>query len=272
MIRLLEIEFAKLWPATYFRILVGLWLVAFVTVPFAGNGLLEWMTSNSMLSGRVMLAPESWPIFDHGDLWQNLTYIYKMLTIFLSFVVIISVTNEFDYKTIRQNVIDGFSKKEFWLSKISLIVGFSLLASVMLFILGTVLSVIHSKTLEVSLLFTNIEFLFAYFFQFVYLLMFSFVLSLWIKRAGVVIATMIFWIYIIEPVLSALVVNRWLDMPLLAESLPVEAGWNLIQFPFTKYLLMKTQHFVALQDILVASGWLVFFFLVSYLLVTKRDL
>jgi len=272
MIRLLQIELAKLWPAKYFRILVVLWLTAFISIPFGGVRLLEWMTNGMAFAENIMLDPNAWPIFDHGDLWQNLSYVYKMFTVFLSFVVIISVTNEFDYKTIRQNVIDGFSKKEFWLSKISLILFFSILATAMLFVLGVILNWTYSVSFDATLLATNSEFLFAYFFQLVYFLMFCFVLSLWIKRAGVVIATMVFWVYIIEPILSALVVDRWLDMPVLAQSLPMEAGWNLIQFPFTKYLLMQTQDFIGAQDILVASGWMAFFFLVSYLLITKRDL
>ncbi len=272
MIRLLKIELAKLWPANYFRILLALWLVAFITIPFASSSFLDWMANNKMMSQNPMFNPSHWPIFDFADLWQNLAYIYKMISIFMSFIIIISVTNEFDYKTVRQNVIDGFSKTEFWLSKISLIICFSVLSAVLLFILGLIIGYSMFPIFEMKLLFTNISFLFAYFFQVFYLLMFAFVLSILIKRAGIVIAIMVFWIYIIEPMLSAIIGSRLVDWPMVSESLPVEAGWNLIQFPFRKYLLMKTQDFISLQDIAIAGAWFVFFFWSSYMLLTKRDL
>ncbi len=272
MIRLLKIELAKLWPANYFRILLVLWLVAFITIPFASNSFLEWMANNKMMGQNPMFNPSQWPIFDFADLWQNLAYIYKMISIFMSFIIIISVTNEFDYKTVRQNVIDGFSKKEFWLSKISLIVCFSLLAAVLLFILGLIIGYSMFPIFEIELLFTNIEFVFAYFFQVFYLLMFAFVLSILIKRAGIVIAIMVFWIYIIEPMLSGIIASSLVDWPLLADSLPMEAGWNLVHLPFKKYIMMKTQDFISLQDVVTAGAWFVFFFLSSYMLLTKRDL
>lgn len=272
MFRLLKIEIAKLWPANYFRILLVLWFVAFITIPFASSSFLEWMATNKMMSQNPMFNPSQWPIFDFADLWQNLTYIYKMITIFMSFIIIISVTNEFDYKTVRQNVIDGLSKKEFWLSKISLIFCFSLLSAVMLFILGLVIALNFFPVFELGLLFTNIEFLFAYFFQVFYFLMFAFVLSVLIKRAGIAIAIMVFWIYIIEPLLSGIIGSGLVNWPLVAESMPMEAGWNLIHFPFKKYLMLKTQDFISLADIMTAGAWFIFYFASSYMLLTKRDL
>jgi len=190
----------------------------------------------------------------------------------MSFIIIISVTNEFDYKTIRQNVIDGFSKKEFWFSKISLILGFSFIAAILLLLLGIISGYALSPVTELKYVLKNIEFVLAYFFQVFYFLMFAFVLSILIKRAGITIAIMVFWIYICEPIATGLIASDLINMKVLANSFPMEAGWNLIHVPFSKYILMKTQDYISFQDIITAGAWLVFFFWSSYALLTRRDL
>lgn len=272
MFNLLQIELAKLWPAKYFRILTALWLIAFISIPFATSSLLDWIQANNILGQNPIFDPSIWPIFDFEDIWQNLAYIYKMITIFMTFIIIISVTNEYDYKTIRQNVIDGFSKKQFWLSKISLIICFSLLAGLMLLVLGLIVGYSLSPVVDAAFVMKNIEFVLAYIFQVFYLMMFAFFLSILIKRAGITIAIMVFWIYIIEPIITGIVAGPLLDLPLIANSFPVEAGWNLIHMPFKKYLLLQAQDYISFQDISIALAWCSTFFWGSYALLVKRDL
>jgi hypothetical protein len=246
--------------------------VAFIAIPLSINSVLLWIESKNMLGVNSILSPSQWPLFDFVDIWQNLAYIYKMVSIFMSFIIIISVTNEFDYKTIRQNVIDGFDKKDFWLSKINLVLCLALIATILLVILGLTVGFSLSPVIESKYVLQNIEFVFAYFMSVCHLLLFSLMLSLLIKRAGIVIAILMFWLYILEPTLIGLSSSRLLDWPFVAELLPMQAGWNLIPTPFGKFLLMKTQDFVSLQSFAVAGLWIMFFLSASYALIAKRDL
>lgn len=269
MLRLFKLEMTKLWSTRYFKVLGILWLLSFLSIPVGTwaflNKMDEWMMYTS-----VKILPSQLPIFDFVDLWQNLTWCYKCLTVFICFSVMISITNEFSYKTIRQNVIDGLSKKELWLSKVTLIFGLSALATLMVFILGLITGFTLSPVTGIEYILRNIEFLGAYFFQVFMFLSFCLFVGVLIKRAGFAIALFLFWTYIVEPLLAAIV--NWKLGAFISDLLPMEACWNLIRMPWNKYALIYTQDFVGMQDLTIAAVWTFLFLWGSYRLLAKRDL
>lgn len=271
MLRLLKIEFTKLVTNRFFKVLGGLWIFAFFSIPVAFHYMLKWLQNQGPFNDNQLLQADQWPIFDFVDIWQNLAYLYKMVTIFICFIVLASVTNEFDFKTIRQNVIDGMSRKEFWLSKIVFMLTVSGVATIFLAVIGFTVGFLYSPVTEAEYVFRNIEFMGAYFMQVFYFLMFCFVVSLLIKRAGFAFATMLFYIYILEPISSVILTEKY-KLDFLADCFPVEAGWNLIRLPFEKYILMYSQDYVSFTDVGVASVWLLIFLGFSYWLVNRRDL
>ena len=80
--------------------------------------------------------------FDLGDLgvfnfpiiWQITTFFSSLFKLFFAIVVVSMIGNEYSNKTLKQNLIDGLSKKEFILSKFYMIVFFSLISTVIIFI------------------------------------------------------------------------------------------------------------------------------------------
>jgi hypothetical protein len=272
MIKLLSIEYMKLRHTRYFKVLSILWVVAFLAIPFATSGLLDYLdTTVGAISEEIPILPSQLPIFDFVDIWQNLAYVYKCITILLSFIIIISVTNDLDYSIARQNVIDGMSKSEYLRSKIYFILAVSLIATLALFILGLVAGYSLSPVTDWEYVVRNIEFVGAYFLQVFSFLMFCFVIALLVKRAGFAIALIIFWVYIIEPVSSSIVTYN-LGSSLLGDMFPVEASWNFIRMPIEKYFLRPVQEFVSFQDLSIGIGYIGIYLLSSWLLITRRDL
>lgn len=268
MIKLLKLEFAKIKPTRYFKVLTVLWLIAFFSIPIGYNILVVKLTEGVTMESSL-LNPQFWPFFDFEDIWQNFAYVYKMITVFVCLMLIISTTNEFDYKTARQNIINGLSKRKFWLSKITLIISTALIATVMLFGLGLIAGFINSPITSIGSIFENIEFMFAYFLHVVHFLMFTFVISLLIRRAGFTIALVLFWTYIVEPIVSGISAKYF---GIVGDLFPMEAGWNLIQVPFLKYGFQETQDYVSIQDWAIALVWIGLFAWSSYALITKRDI
>lgn len=270
MIRLIRIEFHKLWTTRSFKVLLILWILAFVSIPVAGTIGLEWLETLGMQL-EFNLSASKLPVFDFQDIWQNLTYSYKLVTIFVSFMVIISVGNEFSYKTMRQNIIDGLSKKEFWLAKISLIVTLSLIASLLVLILGLVVGYTNSPVTSMDFVLMNIDFVGAYFLHLVHFLTFCMFVTLLIRKSGLTIALLMFYVYIIEPITTLILEEQW-GLVTLSNSFPMEASWSLIRIPLPKYILQQVQDYVALQDVLISGAWIVVLLLGSYQLIVRRDL
>ena len=73
------------------------------------------------------------------------------------------IANEYSYGTLKQNLIDGMSKKEFLLSKVYTILVFSLVSTILVFVISLILGLKYSSFTEMGIIFSDLEYLFAYF-------------------------------------------------------------------------------------------------------------
>ena len=64
-------------------------------------------------------------IYNFPLVWHVTTYFSALFKFFFAIVVVSMIGNEYSNKTLKQNLIDGLSKKEFILSKFYTIIFFS---------------------------------------------------------------------------------------------------------------------------------------------------
>lgn len=272
MIRLFTIEWLKLKNYRVFWVLFVLYFFGLLIACFGGMFLLQYIKNQG--GDFKGIDPTIIPLYDFPDVWHNMTYIATYFKLFLAFIVIISVTNEITYKTLRQNVIDGLSKREFLFSKLSLIVGLALLATVFLFITSWILGMFYSHARGGSAMFTGMEFLPAYFIEVCTFLSLAFLLSLLIKKAGFVIVLLFMYTLIFEPIVTT-ILEHYEKIPdflsALAPYFPIRALNNLIAIPFPKYVFAKIQDYVAAEHLLIVAAWLVLYNLFILLLLKKRN-
>ena len=102
-------------------------------------------------------------------------------------------------------------------------------------------------------------------------LLFTVVLSLLIKRAGLVIAILMFYMYILEPIAGGIITFE-MRMPLLADTLPMEAVWSLIPRPLEKYALNDSVYWVSARSIIVGIIYSSIYLTSIWLLLVKRDI
>lgn len=270
MSRLFQIEFFKLRNARYFWILMVLFCIFLLTVPIGSKIFMDYLSSKgaNIISG---IDPGNLPLFDFVDIWQNLTYVYKSFSIFLGFILVISVSSEFSYGTVKQNIIDGLSPKEFLWTKLSYIISISFFFSIAAFIVGLIIGMMWSPVKEVSFIIKNIEFIPAYFLHLVGFQVMCLFVALLIKRSGITIAIMIFYLFIIEPIVGAILTYEY-ELGFIADFLPKAAIGNIIPNPFPKYILQETQTQVGLKDTLILIAYTALFYWGALRLVTKRDI
>ncbi len=137
---------------------------------------------------------------------MNLIWCSGLLKIVLAIMVVISVTNEFQYRTLRQNIIDGLSRAEFLYSKILTNVLLSLMSVVMIFIIGLVTGLIYSPSPTVSAMLTDLEFFPAYFLEIFFFLSYALMLGLLVQRSGLTIIVLMLS-QLIELIVAAKVDN-----------------------------------------------------------------
>lgn len=270
MRRLLDIELYKLRHTRYFWVLLGLFILFLLAVPLASKALLMKIGGEETIQG-LPIALDQLPLFDFVDIWQNLTFIYKSFSIFLGFILVISVCNEYRYGTIKQNVIDGLSQREFLLSKVLYIVCMSAIVSLAVVVIGLIMGFMWSSVTGLEYIVENIEFVGAYFLHLVAFQLFCLLVAMLIRRSGLVIALLIFYVYMIEPLITTLIKYHY-DLVKLSELFPVDAMSNIIRVPFQKYALQETQTYVAFGDLLPVVVYIGLFYWLAHRLITRRDL
>lgn len=262
-----KLEFIKFRRYRPFWIILGLFILAFFAVGFSVKSLIDFIIrENANDFGQYL--ENGLPLFDFVDIWQNLAYVTFLFKYILAFVLIISICLEYSNKTIRQNMIDGLAHREYLTSKLSLVVFLSLVAGVLLLLLGLALGFMYSPVKSLDFVVLNMQFIPAYMFEvFCFLCLAMFVATL-LKRTGFAIVLFVLYSLAIEPIATAVMEFQY---KLQVWYFPVKSINNLIHVPFPKYIFREVQDYVAIKEVLVAGGWTVIWIFLSYWLIRKRD-
>ena len=141
------------------------------------------------------------------------------------------MANEYSYGTLKQNLIDGMSKKEFILSKFYTIILFTLISTVFIFILSLILVYSFSSYDEISIVTTEMEYLFAYFVKLVGFFSFCLFLGILIKRSAFALGFLMIQ-FIGERITFGLLKKHFLSAKMandLYDLFPLESMSNLIK-------------------------------------------
>ena len=274
MIRTLKLEWLKVKNYRVFWILSIMYLVALLIIASAGGLFLEWLKRQGADFDGI--DPTIIPIFDFPDIWQNITYLGSFVKIFLAFIIIISVNNDLTYNTLRQNVIDGFSKKEFIGSKMMMIISMALVSTLFLFVAGLINGMIYSHVWGAEFIFNEMEFLLAYFYEIVVYSTLAFLLALIIKKAGFVIVALFLYTIMFEPIAVAIFENapyfRDGFMPEVVQFFPIKSLNNLITIPYGRYVFMEIEDNISIKAIIISLGWFAIYLSSIVYILNKRDL
>ncbi|TVZ55465.1 ABC-type transport system involved in multi-copper enzyme maturation permease subunit [Lutibacter sp. Hel_I_33_5] len=281
MLRLLSIEFhkikhnraSKVLSIIYFVLLTSIALIAAIKFDI----------------GPVKFHLAEQGIFNFPYIWHFNSYMASIFKFFLLLVIVSMMANEYSYKTLKQNLIDGLSKKEFILSKFYTVLVFALTSTVFVFIVSLVLGLIYSDYNEFAIISSDLEYMLAFFVKLVGFFSFGLFLGILIKRSAFAVAAMLVWFFI-ESMLKGYLFWSFKDVSNTTESvnnimqfLPLEAMTNLIKEPFTRLGAVRSvanqigenlskDFSVQFTDIIIVSVWTAIFIYLSYVLLKKRDL
>ena len=208
---------------------------------------------------------------------------------FLLLVIVSMMANEYSNKTLKQNLIDGLSKKEFILSKFYTVIVFAAISTIFVFVTSLVLGLIYSDYNELAIIFSDLDYLLAFFVKLVGFFSFGLFLGILVKRSAFAVGAMVVWL-IIESILKGYLFYSFRSYDNTTESvndimqfLPLEALSNTIKEPFTRLGAVRsvanqigeqiTKDFsVQFTDLIIVLVWTAIFIYLSFALLKKRDL
>jgi ABC-type transport system involved in multi-copper enzyme maturation permease subunit len=278
MKRLLTIEFLKIWRNRASRTLT---LAYFILLTF-----IALMASIKFNLGPIQFHLAEMGIFNFPFIWHFNTYVAAILKFFLAVVIVSMMANEYSYGTLKQNLIDGLSKREFITSKFLMVVAFSAISTVFVFVISLILGLIFSSYNEIGIIFSDLAYLLAYFVKLVGFFSFCLFLGILIKRSAFALGFLLIW-NIIEGIINGLLHfkifpdSKYADY--FMQFLPLESMSNLIVEPFSRLSVIKSissqigvdnikDYSVHPLGLLIVIAWTIIFVISSYKLLLKRDL
>ncbi|MFY0625993.1 MAG: hypothetical protein JXR07_06855 [Reichenbachiella sp.] len=268
MIRLFQIEWIKNKSNPTFWILIALYVLGVYMVCSLGTVLMNATINITSNSPEPIAAPII-NIYDFPDIWHNLTYIASYLRIFLGIIVIISISNELAYRTMRQNIIDGLSHLEFLSTKLIYLIVLGVLATTMVFFVSYSFGLRYAEFMEPDMLWSKIEFVGAFFIQAVSFMSLALFIGLMFRSNGLAIVFTIAYSLFIETIFKWIFLDS--EGP-LAKLLPIQSMDNLIQAPFNMFDPESAQTNVDPMAMGIALGWFIVFSIGSYFLLKNKDL
>ncbi|WP_040473830.1 ABC transporter permease [Flavobacterium frigoris] len=278
MKRLLSIELQKIWMNKASRVLT---FTYFILLSF-----IALIASIKFDIGFFKLHLAEMGIFNFPFIWHFNTYVAALLKFFLAIVIVSMMANEYSYGTLKQNLIDGMSKKEFIFSKFLTVLVFAFASTVFVFVMSLLLGYSFSSYTELSIVFSNMEYLLAFFVKLVGFFSFCLFLGILVKRSAFALGFLLVW-GIIESIVKGILVFQIFPDNKIAYSItqffPLESMSNLIIEPFSRLSVIKTigtqigvdgikDYGVHFSSVLIVLAWSLLFMLFSYKLLKNRDL
>ena len=248
MLRLLHIEFIKLWNNRVSKILIIAYFVLLTSIAL--------VAAIKFDIGPIKFHLAEQGIFNFPYIWHFNTFITAFFKLFLA-IVIVSIT----------------------------VISFSLISTLFVFVVSLILGLIYSDYNEISIIFSDLEFLLAFFVKLLGFFSFCLFLGILVKRSAFALGFLILW-QVFEGFARGMIRWKLFDgdtTDFVMGFFPLNAMWKLIDEPFSRLSAVQSvanqigekidvDYGVHWYEILIVLGWTTIFIYGSYALLKKRDL
>ncbi len=272
MLQLLKIEWLKIKKYPAFWWMLGIVALTYPGINWFGYKLYEGTVSRHDMAGALAKSLLGNP-FAFPESWHSVAYFSSFFVIIPAILVIMVITNEYNYKTHRQNVIDGWSRTEFVTSKILDVFIVTLVVTLM-YLLTAGISGFMLQEGNQSNWTDQIKYVPLFMLQTFAQLSIAFMLGFLVRKAFIALGIFLFYYLIVEPTLRGLL--TYFKMPDLANYLPFNISNKLIPYPqflkrldedaYSKALDLINMHVIYTLLLTSALWWL------CYSVYKKRDL
>ena len=218
MLKLLEVEWIKL---KYYR---SFWVILsfFVLAVFVFNYFAY------MLTGRHISGVNK--AFTFPDVWNTVTYISGFLFFIPAMLFITLITNEINFRTNRQNIVNGVSRTQYVQIKFIFIILLSITFTISVYLCAITFGLFCKAAFS----FNHTSYICFFFLQCLSYSSLSLVFAMFIKKAGLAIASFILYAWIFEKSLSGIFnaafkynVGNYLPLSASDKLIPIPMGRDL---------------------------------------------
>jgi ABC-2 type transport system permease protein len=266
--RLLKIEWMKLKAYRAFWVFAALFFVLYPLVLAVSVRVFKQETGDNdvitMFAKSIMANPFAFPGF-----WHFSAYCAGLVVVLWGLVIIMHTCNEYNYKTHRQNIIDGWSRKQFILGKLTLIFAISLIITVYQVLITLAFGPsVASNTAE---MFNpqGLVFIFYFFIESLTYMTFALMIGILLKRAGLAIGLFFIYAYIIDNMLFAWLIKDTKGIRFL----PLDAADSLVNNQMMQRVpFFEIDNTLRVSLLIACIGYIIVYSFISFYRFGKKDL
>ncbi len=222
--------------------------------------------------------PSSKAFYEFPSIWDYQGYVGNWMVPFcLGFLAIHIVTSEVSNRTMRQNIIIGMTKKEFFYSKLYTILTMTIIATVLYAVSTILIGIFNTDGYDIELILDNNFAILRYFLMCLGYMSFALMLAFLIRKGTLTLLFYFLYVMMLEPILMLIHVyyfknssrNYW----------PLNSIEDLMPFPLYKlpdYYINKEWDFNILLPYSHAIGMTILyssiFIFIAYKSFLKRDI
>jgi hypothetical protein len=225
MLHLLKLEWLKVKNYRAFWIFLGLYIIGLFSINWIAFQFQTEVTKNNV---PLKIFP-----YDFPAVYQTIAWVSSWLLYFPGMLIILVITNEYNYKTHRQNIIDGLTRQQFVAAKILFGLAIALLTTISCFLIALYFGSSYSKSVS----FNGIQYVGFSFIQTLCYLFLAMILAILMRRSGLAMAVFFLYGLVFEQLLGGLLDYKILGNGTTRFYFPLEASDVLIPITFGKEIV-----------------------------------
>lgn len=255
MIQFFSIEWMKVKTYRTFWLLYGAFLLFFpLTMYFSASKVME---SSGTDRETMMLKSLIGGPFVFPKVWHTSAWIGGLFFIMIGMLFVLLITNEVQYRTHRQNIIDGWSRFDFLRAKLSMMLFLVITSTILVFISGLFVGLIFSS--DTSGMADGLYYIGYFLLMATMYLMVAFLIGILVKRTGLSIIIYFAFVCIVDNVLWGILTFKNSQAGYF---LPLETVDSLVPNPFKPAVLERR----TVSDLSLLIGACVYLSLFAYII------
>ncbi len=224
ILKLLKLEWSKFRKNSVITLLFVFFALFFPLSLYFGS-ILDTVSEHVPMKVNILSAPLIWDYLGYAGNW--------IVFFFLGVLMIYTVTIDVQNKTMRQNIITGMTRTDYFLSKFLITLVLATVATVYYLVLSIVIGWLNTKGASFSSIMNNDLAIPRFWLMSFGYLNFALFLAFLIRKAGIAVFTYLSYILIVEPLIKNRAKSYLPDSEVM-NFLPLNAMEDLMPLPIFK--------------------------------------
>ncbi|MEP6748029.1 MAG: ABC transporter permease [Bacteroidota bacterium] len=251
MLNIIKTEWLKIKKYPAFWWVMGITSLTYPGINYIFINVYQNITEKQSQSGQIIKALIGNP-FSFPEAWKTVAYFSSIFVFIPAIVIIMLITNEYTYKTNRQNIIDGWSRRDFMIGKLIDVAILSAVVTLLYSVVALVIGITNTTNPEADK-WKLVYYIGLFAMQTFSQLSLAFMVGLLVRKSFIALAIFAFYFIIAEPIAVNVLHYKYKNE--IGKFFPLEVSHRLLPKPAFIGRIDETAYKAALDAVKYHIGY-----------------